>query len=45
MPSCHGELHTKWLVIGSGLTGLSAARRLAELNPDDKVMLLGCERN
>jgi len=40
MPSCHGELHTKWLVIGSGLTGLSAARRLAELNPDDKVMLL-----
>jgi len=40
MSSCHGEHHTKWLVIGAGLTGLSAARRLAKLNPDDTVMLL-----
>ena len=37
---CHGEHHTKWLVVGAGLTGLSAARRLAKLNPDDGVMLL-----
>lgn len=29
-----------WVVVGAGFTGLSAARRLAELNPSDDVVLL-----
>ncbi|WP_395337569.1 FAD-dependent oxidoreductase [Novosphingobium sp. BL-8H] len=29
-----------WAVIGAGLTGLAAARRLAELHPDQTVLLL-----
>ncbi|MFG6160428.1 NAD(P)/FAD-dependent oxidoreductase [Halomonas sp. 1390] len=29
-----------WLVIGAGFTGLAAARRVAELRPDDRVVLL-----
>ena len=29
-----------WLVIGAGFTGLSAARRLAELHPGDRIVVL-----
>lgn len=29
-----------WVVVGAGLTGLAAARRLAELNPDQSVALI-----
>lgn len=32
--------HYDWLVVGTGFTGLSAARRLAELRPDDSVLLV-----
>ena len=32
------NIDTRWLVIGAGFTGLSCARRLAELNPSDKNM-------
>ena len=38
-PSVTGYLRTPWLVIGAGLTGLSAARRLAELHPDTNIVL------
>ena len=34
------QIDTKWLVIGAGFTGLSCARRLAELNPTEKIVLL-----
>ena len=34
------DLKTKWLVVGAGFTGLSCARRLAELNPQDKVVIV-----
>jgi len=34
------DLEAKWLVIGAGFTGLSCARRLAELNPNDQIVLL-----
>ncbi len=34
------HIDTKWLVIGAGFTGLSCARRLAELNPGEKIVLL-----
>ncbi|WP_233416718.1 NAD(P)/FAD-dependent oxidoreductase [Halovulum marinum] len=29
-----------WAVVGAGFTGLAAARRLAELNPDKRVVLI-----
>ena len=34
------NLEAKWLVIGAGFTGLSCARRLAELNSNDQIVLL-----
>jgi glycine/D-amino acid oxidase-like deaminating enzyme len=30
----------EWLIIGAGYTGLSAARKLSELNPNQKVILV-----
>ncbi|KDD99224.1 FAD dependent oxidoreductase domain protein [Bordetella bronchiseptica SBL-F6116] len=32
--------HFKSLVIGAGYTGLAAARRLAELQPQDQVLVV-----
>jgi len=29
-----------WLIVGAGFAGLSAARRLLELRPDDKIVIL-----
>ena len=29
-----------WLIIGAGYTGLSAARKLSELHPNQKLLLL-----
>ena len=28
-----------WLIIGAGYTGLSAARKLSELNPNEKIIV------
>ncbi|MEC7596328.1 MAG: FAD-dependent oxidoreductase, partial [Pseudomonadota bacterium] len=39
-PKLTSQLDTKWLVIGAGFTGLSCARRLAELHPNEKIVLL-----
>ena len=39
-PKISSDLEAKWLVIGAGFTGLSCARRLAEINPKDKIILL-----
>ncbi|MDC1449578.1 FAD-binding oxidoreductase [Candidatus Thioglobus sp.] len=39
-PKISYDLEAKWLVIGAGFTGLSCARRLAEINPKDKIILL-----
>ena len=33
-----------WVIIGAGFTGLSAAYRIAELNPDDSIILLDAEQ-
>lgn len=30
----------KWVVVGAGLTGLSCARRLGQLHPNDEILLL-----
>ena len=34
------NLEAKWLIIGAGFTGLSCARRLAEINPNDQIILI-----
>lgn len=33
-----------WVIIGAGFTGLSAAYRIAELRPDDSIILLDAEQ-
>lgn len=35
-----GDHVADWVVIGAGYTGISCARRLAELNPDHRVILV-----
>ncbi len=35
-----GEIDVKYAVIGAGYTGLAAARRLAELDPDAEIVVL-----
>mgnify|MGYP000409131712 FL=1 len=35
-----GNVRADWLIIGGGFAGLSAARRLLQLRPDDKVVIL-----
>lgn len=35
-----GEVSADWLVIGAGFAGLSAARRLSQLRPGDKIVVL-----
>ncbi len=35
-----GAIRTPWVVVGAGLTGLACARRLAELHPNDEIILL-----
>lgn len=39
-----GKQRADWLVIGAGFTGLAAARRLAELNPSDRIVVLDASR-
>ena len=39
-PPCRDSQRGRWAVVGAGFTGLACARRLAELNPDDEIMLL-----
>lgn len=39
-PALTGDHKTDWLIIGGGFTGLAAARRLSELHPDDRIMLI-----
>ena len=39
-PSLAEKTTADWLIIGAGFAGLSAARRLAQLCPDDRVVIL-----
>lgn len=39
-PPLNGDHRAKWVVVGAGLTGLAAARRLAELHPGERILLL-----
>jgi glycine/D-amino acid oxidase-like deaminating enzyme len=43
-PTLAGETKADWLIIGGGFTGLAAARRLAELQPNDRIVLIDRKR-
>ena len=37
------DLNCEWLIIGAGYTGLSAARKLGQLNPNQKILLVDAQ--
>ena len=37
------DLNCEWLVIGAGYTGLSAARKLGQLYPNHKILLVDAQ--
>ena len=37
------NLESEWLVIGAGYTGLSAARKLGQLYPNQKILLVDAQ--
>lgn len=39
-PRLETDLHTDWLIVGAGFTGVAAAARLAQLRPADRIVLL-----
>ncbi len=39
-----GDETADWVVVGAGFAGLAAARRLGELKPNDKVVLIEAQR-
>ena len=43
-PQLTQDVQADWVIVGAGFTGLAAAYRIAELNPDDSVILLDAEK-
>ena len=43
-PALSGKQHTDWVVLGAGFTGLAAARQLALLHPQARIVVLEAER-
>lgn len=39
-----GDITADWLVLGAGFAGLAAARRLKQLRPDDRIVVLEASR-
>ena len=39
-PSLSGNVSVDWIVLGAGYAGLAAARRLAELHPNQRIGLI-----
>ena len=37
------DLDSEWLIIGAGYTGLSAARKLGQLYPNQKIILIDAQ--
>ena len=37
------NLNCEWLIIGAGYTGLSAARKLGQLHPNEKIILVDAQ--
>ena len=41
--SINKNLETNWLIIGAGFTGLSAARKLGEIFPNEKIIIVDAQ--
>ena len=39
--SLEKDLSVNWLIVGAGFTGLSAARKLGEIFPKEKIIIVG----
>ena len=37
------DLKSEWLIVGAGFTGLSAARKLGQLYPNQKILLVDAQ--
>jgi len=42
--SLNAKLNADWLIVGAGFTGLTAAQRLAEIHPNDHIVVLDAKR-
>ncbi len=42
--SLNGDIQTDWVVLGAGYTGVAAARRIAQLCPNDRVVVVDAQR-
>lgn len=40
----HADITADWLIIGAGFAGLAAARRLSQLRPGDRIVILEAQR-
>lgn len=43
-PPLKEEIRAEWVIIGAGFTGMAAARQLATLHPDQRIVLLEANR-
>ncbi len=43
-PSLEVPAQADWVIVGAGFTGLAAAYRIAELHPDDSIIMLDAEQ-
>jgi glycine/D-amino acid oxidase-like deaminating enzyme len=43
-PQMEGNIKVDWVVVGAGFTGLAAACRIAELHPNDSIVVLEAEK-
>ena len=41
--SLHSDENCDWIIIGAGYTGLSAARKLGQLHPNQKIILIDAQ--
>ena len=41
--SLKNELSVNWLIVGAGFTGLSAGRKLAEIFPKEKIIIVDAQ--
>ena len=43
-PALSGKQHADWVVLGAGFTGLAAAKQLALLHPEARIIVLEAEQ-
>lgn len=43
-PHLEDDIRVDWVIVGAGFTGLAAAYRIAELRPNDSIILLDAEQ-